>query len=365
MPSSADPTVTDLRRAMLPDDERALLARRLPKAELHMHHMGSLAPSELARLTRLQQGTALRGRALHAAYDNRGVGKFFDDLDRAVRLWGDHATLVAGALHMISAAYNRGVRHLELLCTPDLHRQQLGMAPEVLLRGVAEAFAVARDELGLTGGIVVELHRFDGGQAALDLVEETAGLREQGIPILGYGNDGDHRTVAFEELAPAYARARDEGYRLTGHVDVIEDVPAALDIGLDRFDHGWMAVDDPSLVDRIVASGTPLTFTPGGYSLGGLHASVPFAEGWASLERAGVLLAIGTDDPELHHTDIARDYDSMARRLDWSKEQLGEVAKNSFRAAWLPEGDPDGVRDTWFAEIDALVLDPRAPLRTP
>lgn len=364
MPSSADPTVTELERSMEETDERALLARRIPKAEMHMHHMGSLAPSELARLTRTQTGNAPGPIELIAAYDNRGVGKFFDDLDRAVRLWGDHATLVAGALHMISAAYNRGVRHLELLCTPDLHRQQIGMDPETMLRGVGEAFAVARDELNLTGGIVVELHRFDGGPAALALVEETAGLRDKGVPIVGYGNDGDHRTVAFEELGPAYERARQEGFLLTGHADIPEDVPVALDLGLDRIDHGWMATDDPALVKRLATSGTPLTFTPGGYSLGGLHGDLTYPEAWTVLEQAGVVLAIGTDDPELHHTDIARDYDLMARKLNWTKQHLGEVAKNSFRAAWLPPGEAAAIRKRWFDEIDALVLDPRAPARS-
>jgi hypothetical protein len=141
MPSSRDPEVTYRLRPMEPDDERTLLARRLPKAEMHMHHMGSLSPAQLAHLHKQWTGTALDARDADAAYDNRGVGKFFDDLDKAVRLWKDEAALVAGALHMIYAAYDRGVRHLELLCTPDLHRQQLGMEPEEMLRGVA---AIAR-----------------------------------------------------------------------------------------------------------------------------------------------------------------------------------------------------------------------------
>jgi adenosine deaminase len=365
MPSSRDPHETELSLDMQPDDERALLARRVPKAEMHMHHMGSLAPSELARLQKLKTGRAPSGREMIEAYDNRGVGKFFDDLDRAVRLWGDHATLVAGAVHMISAAYNRGVRHLELLCTPDLHRQELGMSPETLLRGIGEAFSVVGDELGMTGGIVVELHRFDGGPAALALVEETVGLRESGVPIVGYGNDGDHRTVPFEELAPAYERARAEGFKLTGHADIFEDVGVALDLGLDRIDHGWMATDDPATVARLAASGTPLTFTPGGYSLGGLDGDLSYQEAWTVLSDAGVVLAIGTDDPELHHTDIARDYDLMARKLDWTMVEVGEAAKNSFRASWLSGPEGEATRQAWFDEIDALVYNPRAPVRQP
>lgn len=362
MPSTRDPSETEHLRPIEPDDEIRLLARRLPKAEMHMHHMGSLSPAQLASLS-TRSGRPASEAERDGAYDIRGVGKFFDDLDKAVRLWGDSTAVTLGALHMISAAYDRGVRHLELLCTPDLHQQQIGMPAQVLLRAVGEAFGIAADELGLTGGVIVELHRFDGPEVAMGLVEETVGLREAGVPILGYGNDGDHRSVPFEALAPAYRRAREEGFRLTGHADVIEDVTAALDLDLDRIDHGWMAVDDEKILARLAQAGTPLTFTPDSYALGGLHAEISYAEAWKVLHTAGVPMAIGTDDPELHHTDLAQSYHSLASKLRWTKNDLGAAAKASFEIAWLDDDSAKEIRDHWFAEIDALVADPRSPIR--
>lgn len=363
MPSSGDPDATDPFPPMARAEERVVLARRLPKAELHMHQVGALAPAELARLHRRATGTGLSRAEADAAYDLRGLGKFFDDLDKAARLWGDTALVTEGVLRMIAGAYDRGVRHLELLCTPDLHRDEIGMEPDVLLSAVGEAFRAAADELGLTGGIIVELHRFGGPEAALDLVERTAGLREKGVPILGYGNDGDHLTVPFEALAPAYERARAEGYRLTGHADVIEDVAAALDLGLDRIDHGWTGVDDPDVLRRLRAARTPMTFTPTAYALGGLVSRTRYVDAWRVLDDSGVPLLIGTDDPELFHTDLAQDYALMAGALGWSNEQLGAAAKRSFEHAWFLDGDGSDVRAHWFAEIDALVADPRSPCR--
>ena len=363
MPSSKDPQVTYEQPPMNPEDEVALLARRVPKAEMHMHHMGSQSPSEHARLSRAVGSPVSREQA-NAAFDNRGVGKFFDDLDRAVRLWGDTATVTTGALRMIYDAYDRGVRHLELFCTPDLHRAEIGMPPSVLLPAVADAFAVARDELGLTGGIIVAMHRFDGADAAMALVQETVPLREQGVPILGYGNDGDHRTVPFEALAPAYEKARAEGFRLCGHADELEDVVAALDIGLDRIDHGWMAADDPAVLARLQAAGVGLTFTPSGYALGGgLDSSTPWATAWTMLTDAGVPMAVGTDDPELHHTDLAQAYALLARTMGWTTAELGAAAKTSFDLAWYDDSVAAAERASWGAEIDALVADPRAPQR--
>jgi adenosine deaminase len=363
VPSSRDPNVTYALRPMDADDEVDLLARRVPKAEMHMHHMGSLSPSEHARLFAQANGRPMSRAEAAAAYDLRGVGKFFDDLDRAVRLWGDASAVTLGVLRMLAAAYDRGARHVELLCTPDLHRAEIGMPPDVLLTAVGEAFAVARHELGLTGGIVVEMHRFDGPDVAMRLVEETAPLRERGVPVLGYGNDGDHRTVPFEALAPAYERAREEGFRLTGHADELEDVVAALDIGLDRIDHGWMAADDPAVLRRLQDSGVGLTFTPSGYAVGGLHSDSPWHKAWTVLHDAGVPLAIGTDDPELHHTDLAASYGMLARKLGWGPQDVGEAAKASFAMAWYDDSVAATERAAWTAEIDALVADPRSPRR--
>lgn len=364
-PSALDPHVTYPRPPLGRTDERFLLARRLPKAELHMHHMGSLAPSEYARHLRLTEGRRLSPEEVQAAFDHRGDGKFFDDLDRAVRLWGDHTGIVLGALHMLRAAFDRGVRHVELLSTPDLHEQQIGLPPETLLRALAEAFAVMEDQTGLTGGIIVEMHRFDGRDRAVSLVRRTAPLREKGVPILGYGNDGEFRTVPFGDLADAYAVARAEGFRLTGHVDTLVDVEPALELGLDRFDHGWYIVDEPPLLQRLAKARTPMTLTPTSYAIDGATASMSIAEAWTVLTDAGVPVVLGTDDPELHHTDLAQAYLLMATLCDWSPLEMAAAAKMSWASAWLPEGSEDQIRSAWGREIDALVRDARAPERDP
>lgn len=50
----------------------------------------------------------------------------------------------------------------------------------------------------------------------------------------------------------------------------------------------------------------------------------------------------------------------VGRKLGWTPADLGEAAKQSFRASWLPD---DVAEKAWFAEIDALVADARAPMR--
>jgi adenosine deaminase len=347
---------------MSASDESELLARRLPKAELHMHHMGALAPSEYARLHRVRERKRLLDE-VSAAYDNRGLRKFFDDLDHAVAMWTDSASVTSGAVRMIANAFDRGVRHLELLSTPTLNTQQTGMPARDVLRALGEAFRVVEGELGITGGIIVEMHRYDGAAAARRLVEDTCALRDEGVPILGYGSDGDHRTVELEELAPAYAMARGNDFRLTGHVASERDVEVALGIGFDRIDHGWAVALNDQLMAGVAEAGIPVTYTPMAYLVSGRVARVGWVDAYRALTRAGVSAVIGTDDPELHHTDLAHSYSLMARRLDWSGAELARAALTSFESAWVEPAKRAEFVAGWQQRITALAENSRAPRR--
>ena len=338
----------------LPDpDAMVLLARRLPKAELHQHLTGSLRPSSWVRATAHMDEPAGIPR-LSRAFDNLGYHKFFSDLDEAARLMGGGPGIVAETLRMIESAFDAGVRHLEVMCTPALHAQA-GVDIETALRSVGEGLRIAHGELGMSGGIIVELHRPDGADAAIDTVRRSRDLRAAGLPILGYGSDGNHRNVPLATLAPAYELARSEGFPLTGHAMSLDDVAVALDLGFERIDHGWIAATDTSYVRRLVASGAVMTLTPMAYLLGGHAAPIHWTEAATVLYQAGVPLVVATDDPALHHTDLAHSYELMARGLHWTPAELAEAARVGFRSAWSATTDVEDI----VATIDALAMDPR------
>ncbi len=323
-----------------------------------MHLTGSLSPAEFIRFTTLDEGRDPSHADVARAYDNRGPEKFFTDLDRAARLWSDPARLAEAATRVIDSAFDHGARHLELLCTPSLSRQQAGIPILTSLKAVEAAFESARGRLGLTGGVVVELHRPDGAEGALEVVEAAIVLRDRGLGILGVGNDGNHRLAPLEPLAPAYRRAKEAGLRLTGHAMSPDDVLFALDIGFDRIDHGWAIANHPQIVSRIVDAGTTLTFTPMAYTLGGHRSSISWEQAHRILSEAGVPLVIGTDDPALHHTDLTHSYELMMRRLGWNSAQLSDAARLSFQKRWALDGDEAAVA-AHLAEIDRLEVDPR------
>lgn len=349
----------DFIEAMSPPLMMATLARRLPKSDLHYHFAGTLRPSRLHQALAAREGRRVTRLEANSAYDYVSWEKFFDDLDRVAALWTGPAAITESALDCLMSAYDLGVRHVEMMCVPDLHRPA-GLTPVEFLKAVGEAFKVARDVLDMTGGIIIELNRHLGSEAAVDLVTETLDLRDSGVPIYGYGNSGDDWKEPFEAMEPAYALARREGYLLTGHANSLADVTVAIDLGLDRIDHGWFATESDLQFTRLVESGIGLTLCP---SCRLYYGASRFTSAFERLREAGVPIAIGTDDPYLFFSDIAADYTGMATESNWSPRTMADLALSSLDMAW---GEPAGREDRrreYVAEIEALLVDVCAPDR--
>ena len=184
------------------------------------------------------------------------------------------------------------------------------------------------------------------------------GSREEGVPILGYGNSGDSRVVRFIDLRPAYDLARQEGYSLCGHANEIQDVSDALEIGLDRIDHGWTAFEETDVFDQVVAAHVPLTLCP---SASRLVFGEKFVTAFEAFRAAGTPIAIGTDDPYLFFTDLAQEYAGMAYTCGWEPRTIGDLATNSLQVAWLDGPSAAERRAGWATTTDALLDDVCAP----
>ncbi|MGA1838101.1 hypothetical protein VD659_14360 [Herbiconiux sp. 11R-BC] len=325
-----------------------LLARRLPRAELHTHLAGAFRPS-------FTRGVPREPGRPDSSHDYLDVGAFFAKHKTFAEAVGSLDAVTRATSRVLEGAIDSGCRHVEVSVNGT---EFLGSGLDFgeLLLAAGRAFDIVREELGVTGGLIVAMDRDSSLDTAFATLRQAEAARDGGSPVLGIGNDG-FPSRALTEFAPAFEAARASGFRTTCHANKAHDIGEALD----RIDHAWELQGDPALQARVAARGIPVTMAmssclmmlPGRFPTA---AAFPFEE----LRRAGVAVTLNIDDGGMFFTDSAQEYRLAARTYGYDASTLADIGLASLEAAWITEDRPHRLA-AWRREADALITDPRAP----
>jgi adenosine deaminase len=312
----------------------------LPKAELHLHIEGSLEPELMFELAQ-RNGVAIpfdSVEAVRAAYDFSNLQDFLD-----IYYAGAKVLLTARDFEDLAFAYFRraaadNVRHAEIFFDPQTHTDR-GVAMSVVMEGLLHGMERAETELGVTSKLILCFLRHLDEDAAFATLEAATPWLDR---IEGVGLDSSevgHPPSKFERV---FARARELGLKLVAHAGE-EGPPAyvheALDLlHIDRMDHGNRSMEDEGLIRRLASEQMTLTVCP----LSNLKLCVvhdlkdhPVPE----MLRRGLHVTLNSDDPAYFGGYVNANYAELAKAVGLTREQLAQLAVNSFEGSFLSDAD--------------------------
>ena len=314
--------------------------KKLPKAELHLHIEGSLEPElmfELSSRNKVDLPYA-SVEEIKAAYEFSDLQSFLDIFYAGTRVLlntQDYFDLTWAYLEKVSI---ENVKHVEIFFDPQTHTDR-GVPFRTVITGIHKALEKAQGELGMTSCLILCFLRHLSEEAAFETLEEALHFRGW---IEGVGLDSSEVGFPPEKFERVFAKAGEEGLRKVAHAG--EEGPPeyiwqALDsLGVSRIDHGVRCMEDEKLMRRIVKEQIPLTVCP----LSNIKLRIFDRIEEHNLKKmldAGLFVTINSDDPAYFGGYMNENFLATQKGLNLSLEDLTEIAKNGFRASFLPQED--------------------------
>lgn len=324
----------------------------LPKAELHVHHVGSASPRIVSEL-------AARHPDAGVPSDLEGLKDYFTFRDFAhfidvylavvdlVRTPEDIRLLTYEVAREMAEGQN--LRYAELTCTPYTSVVR-GIAIQAYTEAIEDARVAAERDFGLVLRWIYDIPG-ESGIPAADATLEYA-LEHRTDALVGFGLGGPEVGVPRAQFQEHFARARAAGLRsvphageTTGPETIWESVRL---LGAERIGHGVSAAQDPALLEHLADTGTVLEVCP---TSNIATRAVDRIEDHPlrTFVDAGVTVTINSDDPPMFSTTLNNDYEVAAGLLDLDETGVADLARAAVDASFAP----DDVKARVRGEIDA------------
>ncbi|KAI7894631.1 uncharacterized protein EV154DRAFT_414824 [Mucor mucedo] len=214
---------------------------QLPKVELHAHLNGSLSPATMRELVERKKAEKPE-LAEFRIPDSLEMDSFFPLFKFIYQLTDDEESVRIATRKTIDEFAKDGVKYLELRSTPRKN-DETGMTKISYLEAVLSVVEEPRADIIVK--FIISIDRRNTLEEAQEVVDLALAFQSRGI--VGIDLCGDVKVGLFNNLRPAFERAKENGFPLTIHFnEVIENLgeaPDVLSIKPDRLGHATFLDD--------------------------------------------------------------------------------------------------------------------------
>ena len=323
----------------------------VPKAELHLHIEGTLEPPMVLRMAS-RNGVNLpytTVEELTRLFDFKDLQSFLDVYYQATAVLQSEQDFYDLTWAYLKRCQVENVVHAEIFFDPQSHTSR-GIPFGVVVEGIHRALLRAGSELAISSRLIMCFLRHLPVEDALATWRAAEPYLDR---IHGVGLDSSERDFPPRLFADVFALARDAGLKTLAHAgeegppDYIRQALELLHVS--RIDHGVRITEDPAMLAEVAARQIPLTVCPLSNTRLRVYAAMEDHPILSLLEQ-GVLVTVNSDDPAYFGGYVNNNYRAVTAALAPSREQIIQLAKNSFTASFLDQGS----KDSWIEKIDAI-----------
>lgn len=321
----------------------------LPKAELHLHIEGTLEPEMMFELAQ-RNNIDIPYKSVSEvkeAYNFEDLQSFLNIYYQGSEVLQQEQDFYDLTWAYLEKAASQNVRHTEIFFDPQSHTDR-GIAFETVYHGIDRALQDGKVKLGISSQLILSFLRHLSAEAAFTTLEQALPYKDN---IAAVGLDSAEQGNPPAKFKAVFDRAQAEGFLTVAHAG--EEGPPeyiweAIDLlNVSRIDHGVRSMEDLKLVDYLADKQIPLTVCP----LSNVELKVFDSMAKHNLKKLldlGICVTVNSDDPSYFGGYIAENYQAAQSALNLTKQELYQLAKNSFQASFLsPES-----KHKLIAELD-------------
>lgn len=325
------------------------LIAQMPKAELHLHIEGTLEPElmlQLAKRNRINLPYSSVA-AIHKAYQFHNLQSFLDLYYTGAQVLIHEQDFYDLTFAYLQRAGTQNIRHVEIFFDPQTHTQR-GIAFKTVITGIYNALADAREQLNISSHLIMCFLRDLSAESAMQTLEESLPYKHL---FKAVGLDSAEIGNTPNKFRSVFNKAREEGLLTVAHAG--EEGPAAYiwealeHLAIARIDHGVRCLEDPALVTELVKKQIPLTVCP----VSNVKLCVFKTMEQHPLKKmldAGLCVTVNSDDPAYFRGYVNENFLAAQQGLNLTKQDIYQLAKNSFRASFLNEEE----KEKLISELD-------------
>lgn len=321
-------------------DDLKAFAFALPKAELHLHIEGSLEPEMLFSLAaRNKLDIPFKSvEEVRAAYNFSNLQDFLDIYYQGMSVLQTEEDFFDLTMAYLNRVRADNVRHVEIFFDPQGHTER-GVAFNTAISGILTALSMSKAQFGMTSKLIMCFLRHLSEEDAFETLKQAEPWLDQ---IDGVGLDSSEVGHPPSKFQRVFKAAAERGLKLVAHAGEEgppEYVHEALDLlNIDRLDHGNRSLEDDALVKRLAGEKMTLTVCP----LSNLKLCVVDDMAAHPLKRMldlGLSATVNSDDPSYFGGYVMDNFAAVIDALDLSKDDVRQLAKNSFEGSFLSESE--------------------------
>jgi adenosine deaminase len=214
-----------------------------------------------------------------------------------------------------------------------------GLAPEGVVEAVADGIIAGERDFGVRAQAIGIMSRTYDTETCHRELDALLAHRDHLVAIDLAGDEEKFPARLFREH---FRRALDAGLAVTVHAGEVEGPDSVWDaireLGASRIGHGIHSLQDPALVDFLVAQGIGLEVAiTSNVQIGTVedYAGHPVRE---ILER-GITANLNTDDPAISGIDLRHEYEVAAPAAGLSPAQTRQAQANALDMAFLSDAE--------------------------